>query len=293
MRIRTVALLLILFGIISVLSLTYAQNAPQASEKGKQVYENSCAHCHGIEGRGDGSAAENLLPKPRDFTRGLYKIRSTGTGQLPTDQDLFDIITVGMPGSSMPGWETALSADERWEVVGYIKTFYDGFKEAEAPPKQINLSGKIPYSQESVETGKALYIELGCVECHGNLGRGDGTSAPTLTDEWGFQSWPANLTQSWNFRGGSDTEDIFKRFIGGLAGSAMPAFEGDSFPGFGLTPEEFSRMTELDNKDEMTAAEEEESAQLYEKYDAAVGTALSLAEGTELTAEEKQIMMMR
>ena len=289
MRIRTIALLFILFGTLVVFSLTHAQNAPEASEKGKEVYENSCAHCHGIEGRGDGSAAENLLPKPRDFTRGLYKIRSTETGQLPTDQDLFNIITVGMPGSSMPGWETALSANDRWEVVAYIKTFHDGFKAAEAPPKQINLSGKIPYSEQSVETGKALYVELGCVECHGNIGKGDGTSAPTLTDEWGFQSWPANLTQGWNFRGGSDTEDIFKRFIGGLAGSAMPAFEGDTFPGFGLTAEESSRLIELDNKDEMTETEEEESAQLYEKYDAAVDIALNLAEGTELTAAEKQV----
>ena len=289
MRIRTIALLFILFGTLAVFSLTHAQNAPEASEKGKEVYENSCAHCHGIEGRGDGSAAENLLPKPRDFTRGLYKIRSTETGQLPTDQDLFNIITVGMPGSSMPGWETALSANDRWEVVAYIKTFHDGFKAAEAPPKQINLSGKIPYSEQSVETGKALYVELGCVECHGNIGKGDGTSAPTLTDEWGFQSWPANLTQGWNFRGGSDTEDIFKRFIGGLAGSAMPAFEGDTFPGFGLTAEESSRLIELDNKDEMTETEEEESAQLYEKYDAAVDIALNLAEGTELTAAEKQV----
>ena len=270
-------------------AVTYAQNAPEASERGKEVYEQSCAHCHGTEGRGDGSAAENLLPKPRDFTRGLYKIRSTEAGELPTDQDLFDMITIGMPGSSMPGWETSLSADDRWEVVAYIKTFYDGFKESETPPQKINLEGKISYSEQSVETGKELYVELGCVECHGNVGRGDGTSAPTLTDEWGFQTWPANLTQGWTFRGGADVEDIFKRFIGGIAGSPMPAFEGDSFPGFGLTAEESSRMIELDNKDEMTEAEEEESAQLYEKYDAAVDIALNLAEGTELTAAEKQI----
>ena len=287
---NVIFLLMLIFGIVvGPLLCTHAQNAPAASERGKEVYEQSCAQCHGTEGRGDGSAAENLLPKPRDFTRGLYKIRSTEAGELPTDQDLFDIITAGMPGSSMPGWETALSANDRWEVVAYIKTFYDGFKEAETPPKQINLSGKIAYAEQSVETGKALYIELGCVECHGDVGRGDGTSAPTLTDEWGFQTWPANLAQGWNFRGGADTEDIFKRFIGGIAGSPMPAFEGDSFPGFGLTSEESHRMIELDNKDEMTEAEEEESAQLYEKYDAAVDIALNLAEGTELTAAEKQI----
>ena len=288
MRNRNVALLMLIFGMLCVLTLTYAQNAPEASQKGKEVYENSCAHCHGTEGRGDGSASENLLPKPRDFTRGLYKIRSTEAGQLPTDQDLFDIITEGMPGSSMPGWEAALSADDRWEVVAYIKTFHDGFKESDALPKQITLVGKIPYAEESVEIGKGLYTELGCVECHGNIGRGDGTSAPTLTDEWGFQTWPANLTQGWNYRGGADTEDIFKRFIGGIAGSPMPAFEGDSFLHFGLTAEESKRLTELENKDEMTEAEEEESGQFYEKMDAAVDIALNRTEGIELTAAEQQ-----
>ena len=288
MRIKTIALLLILFGTLAVLSLTYAQNAPEASEKGKEVYENSCAHCHGVEGRGDGSAAENLLPKPRDFTRGLYKIRSTEAGQLPTDQDLFDIITEGMPGSSMPPWETALSTNDRWEVVAYIKTFYDGFKDSETPPKQITLEGKIGYSDQSVETGKGLYVELGCVECHGNVGRGDGTSAPTLTDSWGFQTWPANLTQGWNYRGGDDTEDIFKRFIGGIAGSPMPAFEGDSFLNFGLTTEESKRLIELENKDEMTEAEEEESGKFYEKMDAAVDIALTIKEGGEISAADIQ-----
>lgn len=284
---NTLFLTLLLVALASVLSVASAQKAPEASEEGKRVYEKSCAHCHGTEGRGDGSAAENLLPKPRDFTRGLYKIRSTEAGQLPTDQDLFDIITEGMPGSSMPGWENALNANERWEVVAYIKTFHDGFKESTAP-RQIDLAGKIAYSEQSIETGKALYTELGCVECHGNVGRGDGTSAPTLTDEWGFQTWPANLAQGWNFRGGSETEDIFKRFIGGLAGSPMPAFEGDSFLHFGLTSEESKRLTELENKDEMTEAEDEESAAFYEKMDVAVDIALRITEGETLNAADRQ-----
>ena len=286
-RYQNTIFLILLLALASVFSVADAQNAPEASEEGKRVYEKSCAHCHGTEGRGEGSAAENLLPRPRDFTRGLYKIRSTEAGQVPTDQDLFDIITEGMPGSSMPGWETALSANERWEVVAYIKTFYDGFKESTAP-RQIDLSSKIAYSEQSVETGKALYTELGCVECHGNVGRGDGTSAPTLTDEWGFQTWPANLAQGWNFRGGSDTEDIFKRFIGGIAGSPMPAFEGDSFLHFGLTSEESKRLTELENKDELTEAEDEESAAFYEKMDVAVDIALRITEGDTLNAADRQ-----
>lgn len=286
-RYQNTIFLTLLLALASVFTVADAQNAPEASEEGKRVYEKSCAHCHGTEGRGDGSAAENLLPRPRDFTRGLYKIRSTEAGQLPTDQDLFDIITEGMPGSSMPGWETALSANERWEVTAYIKTFYEGFKENTAP-RQIDLSSKIAYSEQSVETGKALYTELGCVECHGNVGRGDGTSAPTLTDEWGFQTWPANLAQGWTFRGGGETEDIFKRFIGGIAGSPMPAFEGDSFLHFGLTSEESKRLSELENRDETTEAEDEESAAFYEKMDVAVDIALRITEGETLNAADRQ-----
>ncbi len=291
MKNRNIAFLMLIIGIVvgSLPSVvTDAQDAPEASERGKEVYEESCAHCHGTEGRGDGSAAENLLPRPRDFTRGLYKIRSTEAGELPTDQDLYDIITEGMPGSSMPGWETSLNADDRWELVAYIKTFHEGFKEREASPREITLADKISYSEESVEIGKGLYTDLGCIECHGNIGRGDGTSAPTLTDEWGFQTWPANLTQGWNYRGGFDTEDIFKRFIGGIAGSPMPAFEGDSFLHFGLTSEESKRLTELENKDEMTEAEEEESGLFYEKMDAAVDVALNRTEGMELSTDEQQ-----
>ena len=283
--------LLILACVVSHLS--YAQEAQEGSLIGKQVYEESCAHCHGIEGRGDGSAAENLLPRPRDFTRGLYKIRSTESGQLPTDKDLFDIITIGMPGTSMPGWETSLKTNEREEVVKYIKTFYSGFQENENPPREISLADKIPYSQESVEIGKGLYVELGCVECHGNLGRGDGTSAPTLVDAWDFKTWPANLTENWNFRGGSEPEDIFKRFIGGIAGSPMPAFQGDTFYHFGLTAEQSEQYAALEKKgedgEELTTEEEELAAQYFEIYDTAVTAALDWAEGLEMTPETLKI----
>ena len=61
----------------------------------------------------------------------------------------------------------------------------------------------------------------------------------------------------------------------------MPAFEGDSFLHFGLTSEESKRLSELENKDEMTEAEESESEQFYEKMDEAVNVALNRAEGTE------------
>ena len=267
-------------------SAVFAQgkSAPAASEAGKALYVDKCAHCHGVEGAGDGSAAENLLPRPRDFTRGIYKIRSTESGNVPTDQDLFEIISNGMPGSSMPAWEKLLSEDDRWSLVAHIKTFFEGFEGAS--PRVIDLSGIVPYSEESVAIGKAFYVKLGCVECHGVRGRGDGTSAIGLTDEWGFTSWPANLEHSWNYRGGSTTEDIFRRFTGGIAGSAMPMFLS-SFR-VGLTDAEAERITALEERDEMTEEEESEYAELEEKAYEYEDIMLRIEEGEEISLEEQK-----
>ena len=278
--------LILLLAVFPITVFAQGKQAPAASEEGKALYEDKCAHCHGVEGAGDGSAAENLLPRPRDFTRGLYKIRSTESGQLPTDQDLFDIISNGMPGSSMPAWGEILTEDEQWQLVAHIKTFYDGFEDAS--PRLIDLSGKVPYSEESVAKGEEFYTNLGCVDCHGVIGRGDGTSAPDLTDEWGFRSWPANLWQKWTFRGGTTTEDIFKRFIGGIAGSPMPSFIS-SFR-LGLSDDESARMTELENKmddDGLSDAEEGEYTELEEKLFMVEDIMLNVEEGVELTPEEQ------
>ncbi len=276
---------ILLLAVFPIIVFAQGKQAPAASEAGKALYDDKCAHCHGIEGAGDGSAAENLLPRPRDFTRGLYKIRSTESGQLPTDQDLFDIISNGMPGSSMPAW-TDLTEAERWQLVAHIKTFYDGFEEAS--PRLIDVSRKVPYSEESVAKGKEFYTNLGCADCHGVIGRGDGTSAPDLTDEWGFRAWPANLWQPWNFRGGMTTEDIFKRFIGGIAGSPMPSFIS-SFR-LGLTDDESARMTELEVKmddDGLSAAEEEEYVGLEEKLFMFEDIMLKVEEGEKLGPDEQ------
>ncbi len=67
-------------------SAAWAQAGDAAA--GKAVYERKCLLCHGEKGDGKGPGAERLDPKPRDFTSGVYKIRSTASGQLPTDPDL-------------------------------------------------------------------------------------------------------------------------------------------------------------------------------------------------------------
>src|SRR6266705_1969211 len=88
----------------------------QDTTAGKSVYVKWCAGCHGDAGAGDGAAAASMLPRPRNFTSGLYKIRTTASGQLPTDADLERAIDEGLPGSAMPGWKGRLSQAERRDV---------------------------------------------------------------------------------------------------------------------------------------------------------------------------------
>jgi mono/diheme cytochrome c family protein len=52
-------------------------------ESGRQLYAKYCAQCHGDNGDGEGVAAPHLRPRPRDFTQGKYKVRSTPTGACP------------------------------------------------------------------------------------------------------------------------------------------------------------------------------------------------------------------
>jgi DMSO reductase family type II enzyme heme b subunit len=187
---------------------------------GKAVYQLKCVGCHGEKGDGKGPAAELLVPQPRDFTSGIYKIRTTA-GKAPSDQDLFRIITDGMPGTSMPSW-AVLPEKDRWHLVAYIKAFAaDKFKEAS---KKVELPKEVSSSAESIKRGKEMYEAIECHKCHGAEGRADGPSRAELKDEWGHPVAPANLTKRWNFRGGASRTDIATRLTAGVLGTPMPTF---------------------------------------------------------------------
>ena len=193
-----------------------------SNERGKVVYDRWCASCHGETGAGDGDGARFMLPRPRDFTRGVYQIRTTKSGQVPSDEDLKLVVDDGMPGTAMPAWRTQLSEQERADVVAYLKTFSPGFKAA--PPERLTFASAPSSSDTTLRDGEAVFQKLQCVKCHGNRGRGDGQSAPTLTDNRGDPIRAADLTKPWLFNGGSTVEDIYHRLWTGLDGTPMPSY---------------------------------------------------------------------
>lgn len=197
---------------------------PELIAQGKGLYARECADCHGVEGKGDGAAAYLLYPKPRDFVKSEYRIVSTWD-RLPTDDDLFNTITRGMPGSSMPPWDR-LSERERWSLVYYLKSLSDrpwpGRATADPSGQErkglIAIPPKPNYDDAARKEAARLYAE-GCASCHGATGKGDGQQKQI--DQEGFPTRPRDLTLG-IYKGTPTEEEVFRRIVAGLPGTPMP-----------------------------------------------------------------------
>ncbi len=192
---------------------------PEAAAVGKPVYDRLCATCHGARGRGDGPAAEFLSPVPRDFTRGVYKFRTTTVNSLPADRDLDRIVADGLPGTAMPGFRRLLSDGERQDVISYIKRFSPRF-DAEKP-SPVKVPDPWASTPRDIAAGRNIYERLACATCHGE----DGSANEELPDDWGHAIRSTDLTQPWTFRGGATAQEILLRVRTGIAGTPMPSFD--------------------------------------------------------------------
>ncbi|HSZ64237.1 MAG TPA: cytochrome c [Terriglobales bacterium] len=244
MRFMSAILVIAIFGLLTVLA--FAQDEPIVGPKppvvvkpmeshignltghsvdAKSDYRRYCAGCHGDYGDGNGENAVWLDPKPRDFTIATFKCRSTLTGTLPTDQDLFNTIARGLTNSNMPIWNT-FSKQQRANLVAYIKIFSPRWdKEKAGTP--ISIPAEPPVTIESISHGQALFAKLECWKCHGTHGEGDGPSASTLTDSKDNPIRPYNFSLGKNdsrFKCGSTNQDIYKIFMTGVDGTPMPSF---------------------------------------------------------------------
>ncbi len=210
-------------------------------EQGRGIYFKRCSFCHGLLGDGEGPAAKYLDPRPRDFTLGTFKFRTTHSGELPTNEDLFRTISRGLAGTAMQSFDgdmlkNGLSEDQRWAVIAYIKTFAQEFDDPELDPvktgKVIPLpANRAPFNAETIAKGKVVFERAKCWSCHGKLGRGDGNKE-FRKDDWGFPIRIRNVTHPWKIKAGGEVADIYMRFTSGISGTPMPSFvkslnEGD------------------------------------------------------------------
>jgi mono/diheme cytochrome c family protein len=229
------------------------------SRVGKDLFNRYCFGCHGPAGDGNGMEAIWIGPfsgtgqgttivrdAPRDFVAGEYKCRSTPTGTLPTDEDIFNSITRGFNTTYMPPWR-ALPANQRADLVAYIKTFSARFK-TDKPGTPIVIPPEPPLTIDSILHGREIYQNVQCWKCHGPEGRGDGPSAPTLTDDFGFPIRPYDFSVGERFKCGTTNEDLYRIFMTGLDGTPMPSFADSLKPSDAWDLVHFLRTLQLSLK---------------------------------------------
>jgi mono/diheme cytochrome c family protein len=192
------------------------------SETGRQLYYRFCWGCHGFRGDGNGENGPYLNILPRNFVAATFKCRSTPTGTLPTDEDLYNSLGRGLNNSNMPSW-ISLSDQQRADMVAFIKTFSPRWQ-TEKSGDPINVPAEPKLTLESIKHGQELFQKLECWKCHGPEGRGDGPSASTLTDSNDQPIRPYNFAAGSRFKCGVSNRDLYKIFITGLDGTPMPSF---------------------------------------------------------------------
>lgn len=228
---------------------------------GEQTYNEVCAGCHGgnlweqsVPGDGAGPAARYMNPRPRNFRKGLFKFASTNSGERPMPKDIYNVVSYGLEGASMPHFKL-LTEERRWDVVEYVRyislrgefeelflaftrddeEMADAAEVAEMVNERWNpdnLSSVFPSTPEtpndaaSIERGRALYVgaKAGCNGCHGDTGIGDGPSAEDFKDGWGYPIKPRDFTGG-VYRAGSENRDLWVVIATGINGTPMGAFK--------------------------------------------------------------------
>ena len=158
---------------------------------GGALYAQNCASCHGPRGMGDGPEGRGMTPPPPPL--GDPVAMADRTPAL-----IFRVISVGVAGTSMIAWGDRLTADQRWDIVGYLHSL----RASDA---------------ERLE-GEGLYARS-CLACHGAAGGADGPAASSLTrlpPDIGTFAWQAERSDA----------ALATVIRDGIRGTAMPPSGG-------------------------------------------------------------------
>ena len=191
-------------------------NSPQAH------YLQRCAVCHGETGKGDGPAAYLVFPKPRDFTSGTYRFKTTPGTLLPAREDFRRIIGDGIDRTAMPGFAGVLTQDQIDALGEYLLTL-QSVQDPRTPRRPIDVPKAPLFNADLIAQGKAAYLGAGCALCHGETGRGDGSASLQLKDSDGYPLPPADFTTG-VYKAGRTREALYRAIMIGVPGTPMPGF---------------------------------------------------------------------
>lgn len=225
---------------------------PNHLKRGGDIYRQYCQQCHGVTGDGNGPQAAYMIPKPRDYRKGMFKFTSTIYGSKPLREDILRTIRRGILGTSMPSFDL-LPPQDLEAVTDYVLVLthrgelesqlgeageFDGAIDPQAVPGMVqgildqwkdartnvvNPRAPMPtLTEANVKAGREMFMSIGCNKCHGDEGRGEVPDA-LPNDSWGNPNKAADITAGM-LRGGTDPLDVYRRIEAGINGTSMPSF---------------------------------------------------------------------
>jgi high-affinity iron transporter len=168
---------------------------PPSAARGRALFEDHCAVCHGAAADGRGAAAAALDPRPANFADAAFM-------RAETPFDFFHVVTLGRANADMPAWGDVLSLEDRWDLVSFLWT-------VATPPAHV-------------AEGQGVYLSA-CASCHGVTGDGRGEYAAALSAPLAPLDAPATVARR------SDA-DLARLIAEGKPGTAMPGFAGRLTP---------------------------------------------------------------
>jgi mono/diheme cytochrome c family protein len=216
---------------------TSPEFANASVERGKVLYKEYCAQCHGFTGKGDGPAASGLDPKPAIHANIPFE-------KLPMEY-LYNVINHGGPAvgksPNMPYWNLTIGQQGVADVIAYLKVTFKGVpdvaatadgprdacvqprKTAKAPEDVLAKTSPLPSSASTIRAGKELFLKTAqpaaCAMCHGEQGDGKGLMGAALVPP------PRNFTCGTMMREIPDGQ-LFWIIKNGSPGTGMMAFGG-------------------------------------------------------------------
>jgi mono/diheme cytochrome c family protein len=195
---------------------------------GAKYFPRYCNGCHGVRGDGKGSFAPYLDPRPRDFTAATFKCRSTSSGSLPLDEDLYRTMDRGIVTASMPSW-ASLTPQVRVDIIAFLKTFSARFAK-EKPGQAIVIPPEGTVTIGSLKHGAELYQKHECATCHGQRGLGDGPSSGALLDMKHQPIPPYDFTVTERCKCATTNTDLYRVFMTGMDGTPMMSYSDKMTP---------------------------------------------------------------
>lgn len=163
----------------------FATGHTQLFARGRKLFAQNCAGCHGATGDGNGLAAAGLLPKPTNLRQ--HRFSTPG---------LAHALWNGVAGSAMPAWRD-FSVPDLASLTIYVQSLHT----AAIEPQQ---------SAPILARGAAIYAR-DCLVCHGVQGDGNGPAALS------FLPRPANFAAAQ-----PDTARVIQVLNEGVVGTSMP-----------------------------------------------------------------------